>query len=119
MRKGRLASMVSSVARPASLSEGEPVQVTLDRKEGNAGAMSPTTSTAANRAPTACTHPEPLEWATAAQVNMVTTLPTTGANHPTGWVRERRRATGSVAGFRCDRRPAPERFTWSGREFRQ
>ncbi len=55
------------------------MQVTAARRAGNTGATSPMTSTAASRAPTACTQPDPLEWATPAQASTATTLPTTGA----------------------------------------
>ena len=81
--------MVSSTGRPASPSDGQPVQVTAARRAGKRGATSPVASTAANRAPTAWTHPDPLEWATPAQASTATTLPTTGANQATGCSRDR------------------------------
>src|SRR5580704_14344947 len=91
MRMGPLATMVSSRARPASVSDGEPVQVSAARRAGNIGATMPAIRTAANRAPTAWTQPDPLEWATPAHANMATALPTTGANHVRGCTRLRRR----------------------------
>ena len=84
IRNGRLATMVSAVARPTSLSDGEPVQVTLDRMAGSSRGDQPDHQYRGQQGPTACTHPDPLEWATPAQANMVTTLPTTGATTPPG-----------------------------------
>ncbi len=89
---------VSATGRPASASEGEAVQVTTARRAGNSGATSPVNRTAASRAPTAWTQPDPLEWATPAQARTATRLPTTGANQATGWTRRRsRRPPGSMA----------------------
>ncbi len=73
--------MVSSTVRPASASAGEAVQRSVARRAAKEGATRPVTRTAASSAPTAWTQPDPLEWATPAQANMATTLPTTGAIH--------------------------------------
>ena len=85
MRTGPLASMVTVTALSRLRRRtGRPEQVTTARQAGNSGATRPVMSTAASRAPTAWTQPDPLEWATPAQASTATTLPTTGANHATG-----------------------------------
>ena len=92
MRTGRSASKVT---RHRPTRPGRPmgwlVQVTPALRAGTIGATRPMTSTAASRAPTACTQPDPLEWATPAQASTATTLPTTGASQATGCSRARSR----------------------------
>jgi hypothetical protein len=105
---------VSSSGFPDTASAGEAVQTTVARRAGTRGPTMPVRSTAASSAPTAWTHPAPLEWATAAQANMATMLPDTGASQATGctWRRSRcpprtRRATrpryGEPQRQRCSR----------------
>ena len=103
---GPLASMVTDTVRPAWPSDGLALQVTPALRAGTIGARRPMTSTAANRAPTACTQPDPLEWATPAQARTATTLPTTGASQATGCSRARSRTPpGTRSGSeRADRR---------------
>ncbi len=97
------------------------MQVTVARRAGNKGATRPVINTAANKAPTAWTHPDPLEWATPAKAAMATTLPTTGATQANGCTRFRSRIPLRVAsGERHpgDRSPDTAELMWGGRASR-
>ena len=76
--------------------------MTLARRAENSGATSPVASTAANRAPTDWTQPDPLEWATLDRATTVMKLPTTGPYQDSGWTPLRRRCP--VGGRRQVRR---------------
>ena len=106
MRMGPLASMVADHRPPGpavggTVGTGDPAI-----RAGSAGASSPMMSTAASRAPMACTQPEPLEWATPAQAATATALPTTGANQATGRRRVRTRTAPGESGSRLASRRA-------------
>ncbi len=111
IRSGPSATRATTLGCPAWPSAGLAVQAIPARRTSAAGATIPTKSTAASKAPTAWTHPDPLEWATPVQAKTTRTAPTTGVTQATGWIRRRSTCPEFVAS------PArePGGLMWPGR----